>query len=81
MIMLSIRRANVNDTSEIETMVADFAKGHRSEVADWHKVQGSALIILGARGASSMRSLRETKKHHSAWILSSSLWISARLAF
>ena len=31
MIMLSIRRANVNDTSEIETMVAGFVKGHPAE--------------------------------------------------
>ena len=31
MIMLSIRRATVNDTSEIETMVGEFVKGHPAE--------------------------------------------------
>jgi hypothetical protein len=30
--MLSIRRATVNDTSEIETMVAEFVKGHPAEI-------------------------------------------------
>ena len=57
--MLSIHRATVNDTSEIETMVADFVKGHPAEA---HPRSSNALhaaffgehpvahLLLAARG-------------------------------
>src|SRR5262245_29230312 len=40
--MLSIRRATVNDASAIESMVADFVKGHPAET---HPRSSSALHV------------------------------------